>query len=262
MDSLGRATRDRIITAIVRALEPEPFVLALWEGGALAFGRLDEWSDIDICVSAEDDRILECFPIVERALETVAPIKLKQEVKQTLSPGYVQAFYRLEGTPDCMLVDLAIFKATWPDKLLEPEIHGTAKFHFNKGGRVKIPHLDPQKLSGDLRNAVTRARMRFEVFNCFVPKELARGNLIEAVTLYHRVVLDSLVDVLRIKHKPVRFDFKTRYIHYDLPREVTERLQDLYLIRDREDLEKKYLEAKQWFLVTVNQLEHPPLPNQ
>ena len=254
-------TREQIVESIVRALEPQPFVYALWEGGALAFGRLDQWSDIDICASAEDDRVLECFPLVERALEAVAPIKLKHEVKQTLSPGYVQAFYRLEGTPDCMLVDLAIFKATWPDKLLEPEIHGTAKFHFNKDGRVKIPHLDPHKLSGDLRNAATHARMRFEIFNCFVPKELNRGNLIEAVTLYHRVVLDSLVDVLRIRHKPVRFDFKTRYIHYDLPREVTERLQDLYMIRDREDLEKKYLEAKRWFLATLNELEHPPLLN-
>ena len=253
--------RDRIIASIVRALEPEPFVYALWEGGALAFNRLDEWSDIDICVSAEDDRILECFPLVERALETVSPIKLKHEMKQTLSPGYVQAFYRLEGTPECMLVDLAIFKASWPDKILEPEIHGTAKFHFNKGGRVKIPRLDPRKLSGDLHNALAHARMRFEIFNCFVPKQINRGNLIEAVALYHRVVLDSLVDVLRIRHKPERFGFKTQYIHYDLPREVSERLQDLYMIRDKEDLQKKYLQAKRWFLATLKELEHPPLMN-
>jgi len=259
--STREGIRERIIESIVRVLEPEPFVHALWEGGAQAFDRVDKWSDIDICVSAEDERVLECFPLVERALETIAPIKLKHEIKQTLSPGYVQAFYRLAGTPDCLLVDLAVFKASWPDKLLEPEIHGTARFHFNKGDRVKIPRLDPRKLSGDLHNALARARMRFEIFNCFVPKEIDRGNLIEAITNYHRVVLDCLVDVLRIRHKPARFDFKTRYIHYDLPPDVAARLQSLYLVRDAEDLAEKYLEAKKWFDETLKELEHPPFVN-
>ncbi|MBF8284247.1 MAG: Nucleotidyltransferase protein, partial [Anaerolineales bacterium] len=40
-------TRSSILTALRAALEPLPYVHAIWEGGAAAFGRVDEWSDCD-----------------------------------------------------------------------------------------------------------------------------------------------------------------------------------------------------------------------
>lgn len=254
-----RAARDDIVKAVVRALEPLDYVYAVWEGGAVAFDRVDRWSDIDICVDAEDLRVGECFPEVEKALTALRPIALKFEMKQTMSAGYVQAFYRLEGTDECMLIDFAVFKHSWPDKLLEPEIHGRAKFHFNKGGAVKIPRLDRRKLAGDLRAALENSRMRLETFGCFVPKEIGRKNWIEAITLYQRLALDSLVDLLRIRYKPVRFGFKTRYVHYDLPPEVVDRLQALYYVGDVQDLAVKYAEARAWFQSELEILEKTDL---
>jgi hypothetical protein len=251
----SRVSRDDIVTAVVKALEPLDYVHAVWEGGAVAFDRVDEWSDIDICVSADDGRIRECFPVVERALSALAPIALKYEMKQTMSPGYAQAFYRLEGTSECLLVDFAVFKHTWPDKLLEPEIHGKARFHFNKQGAVAIPHLDQARLREDIKVALGNVRKRFETFSCFITKEISRKNHIEAVTLYHRLALDSLVDALRIKHKPVRHGFKTRYVHYDLPPDVVSRLEDLFFVRDEHDLTVKFARAKQWFRETLAEID-------
>jgi len=46
MDSPS-VTRSSILSALRAALEPLPFVHAMWEGGAAAFGRVDEWSDGD-----------------------------------------------------------------------------------------------------------------------------------------------------------------------------------------------------------------------
>jgi hypothetical protein len=257
MASAGKVSREEIVAAVVKALEPLDYVFAVWEGGAVAFNRVDEWSDIDICVSADDARIADCFPVAERALSALAPITLKLDIKQTISPGYIQAFYRLAGTSECLLVDFAVFKHTWPDKLLEPEIHGQARFHFNKQGAVKIPRLDQARLAEDLRLAVGNISKRFETFSCFIPKEIARRNHIEAVTLYHKLVLDSLVDVLRIKHKPVRHGFKTRYVHYDLPPEVVGRLQDLFFVRDEADLREKFARAGQWFRETLREVRGP-----
>jgi hypothetical protein len=248
-------TRDEVVECVVKALRPLDYVYALWEGGAVAFGRVDQWSDVDICVDAEDDRVHDCFPVVERALEALSPIKLKYEIKQTISPGYVQAFYRLEGTTEYLLIDFAVFRHSCPDKLLEPEIHNEAKFHFNKDGAVKVPHLDRGRLQEDIRAALANLTKRFETFGCFVPKEIHRKNYIEAVTLYHRLVLDSLVDVLRIKHKPERHGFKTRYIHYDLPPDVLARLERLFFVRDEEDLVVKLTEAKQWFHETLSAVD-------
>lgn len=251
MSKTEGVTRDDIVTCIIKALEPLDYVYAVWEGGAVAFGRVDQWSDVDICVDAEDGHVNDCFPVVERALEALSPIAIKFEVKQTISPGYVQAFYRLEGASEYMLVDFAVFKHTWPDKLLEPEIHNHAKFHFNKGGAVRIPHLDRKKLREDVKTAAANVSRRLEVFGCFVPKELHRRNFIEAVTLYHRLVLDSLVDALRIMHKPERHGFKTRYVHYDLPPEVVARLEKLFFVADPADLTTKCAEARQWVSETL-----------
>lgn len=247
-------SREEIVAAVARALEPLDYVYAMWEGGAVAFDRVDRWSDIDICVSAADDLVGDCFPVVERALSALAPIALKFEIKQTMSPGYVQAFYRLEGTPECLLIDFAVFKHGWPDKLLEPEVHGEARFHFNKGGAVAIPRLDRERLSRDTGQALDNLKRRFETFSCFIPKEISRKNYIEAVALYHRLVLDSLVDALRIKHKPVRYGFKTRYVHYDLPPEVVGRLQDLFFVRDPGDLADKFARARDWLSAIISEI--------
>jgi len=247
-------SRDRIVRAIVEALEPLDYVYALWEGGAVAFDAVDEWSDIDICVAAEDERVEEVFPVVERALEVLAPVRLKYDVQAPSLGEYVQAFYRLERTSKFMLVDFAVFKQTAKDKLLEPEIHGKSKFHFNRGSTVKIPHLDRGEFVESMKAKFDRTRKRFEAFACFVEKEMNRGNSIEALGLYHRLILDSLVQVLRMKYKPVRYDFGVRYVYRDLPEETVARLADLYFVADGKDLERKYRQAETWFRETVREI--------
>jgi hypothetical protein len=50
-------TRAEIAGAVQQTLEPQPFVHALWEGGSAAFGRLDEMSDLDLVIDADDDKV-------------------------------------------------------------------------------------------------------------------------------------------------------------------------------------------------------------
>jgi hypothetical protein len=247
--------RHRIVQVIVDALQPLDFVYALWEGGAVAFDRVDEWSDIDICVDAEDDRVEEAFPVVERALKGLAPIELKYDVDFPKLGDYVQAFYRLKGLPRFMVVDFAVFRHSAEDKLLEPEIHGQSKFHFNKDGVVQIPHLDRSQFVSGLRKRVATIRKRFDMFGCFVEKEILRGNWIEAIHLYHRFTLGLLVETLRIGHRAARHDFGTRYIYRDLPPAVVKRLEALYFVRDADDLQQKYRKAEQWLLDAMEQVD-------
>jgi hypothetical protein len=247
--------REEIVSALAKALEPLDYVYAMWEGGAIGWDRLDEWSDIDLYVDAQDERIQEVFPVVERALESLSPIELKYEVVIAPQQGYAQAFYRLKGTSKFLLIDLAVFKHSSQSKFLEAEIHGKARFCFNKNDAVKCPSLDSQKLLATLTSRLDRIRQRFETFECFVQKEISRKNWIEALDLHRGLVLDSLVEVLRIKHKPVHHDFKTRYIHYDLPAEIVDRLRELYFVSDEKDLERKYRLAEQWFYETLREID-------
>lgn len=247
--------RDEIVQALVHALEPLDFVYALWEGGAVAFDRVDEWSDIDICVDAEDDRVEEAFPVAEQALERLAPIELKYDVDFPKLGDYVQAFYRLKGISKYMVIDFAVFRHSADDKLLVPEIHGASKFHFNKHDAVEIPRLDRPQFITKLRKRIESIQKRFDMFGCFIEKEIQRGNWIEALHFYHRFTLGLLVELLRIRYNPVRHDFGTRYVYHDLPSALVKRLEDLFFVKDACDLQAKYRTAEAWLVETVQQVD-------
>ena len=97
--------------------------------------------------------------------------------------------------------------------------------------------------------------MRFDTFSCFVEKEINRENWIEAMDLYHRVILGSLMQSLRMRYHPVHYDFGTRYVHYELPADVVRRLVDLHFVGDPSDLPGKFAEAERWFRETIRGID-------
>lgn len=238
--------RRALVGAITRALEPLPAAHALWEAGAASFDRIDRWSDIDLNVEADDDAAEAVFETVESALVALAPIEVRFRVPYPLDHNYQQAFYRLKGTSKFLLIDFAVFRHSPCDKFLEPEVHGPARFLFRKPSAAEIPHLDPATHVEQIRRRVERIKMRRTLFGPFVEKEIGRRNWIEAVSNYQRVVLDSLLEVLRMKHQPERFGFGFRYVHYELPPGVLRRLEPLYFVRDRRDLGLKCRTADRW----------------
>ena len=247
--------RDAIIPALKTALEPLDYVYAMWEGGAISFDRIDEMSDIDLYVDVEDSRVSQVLPAVEDTLEKLSGIKLKYYVPLPPSHPYAQAFYRLKGASEFLLVDIAVMKHGAEDKFLEPEIHGKALFHFNKNGAVEIPRVDGEKFVANLSGRMDKMRTRFEMFRCFVPKEMKRGNYVEALDLYSRLVLELLLEALRMKHKPLHYNFRTHHILHDLPRDVVERLRALYFVSDETDLARKLGLAEEWFRQTVEEID-------
>lgn len=240
-------TRDAIIHALVEALEPMDYVHAFWEGGAAAFNRIDEWSDIDVYLVVDDGKINETFLAVERALRSLSPVKQKYGVTQTSWPGVYQAFYKLEGANEYLIIDLAILTLSAPDKFLEPEMHGEAVFYFNKSEAIRPTSLDKSALLKKLRKRLKRLKAKFSMFNNFVQKEINRGNYLEAIELYRVLTLASLVEILRIKNNPVHHDFKTQYVHHELPLKTIEKLKSLYFVADEKDLQGKYHKATKWF---------------
>jgi len=248
-------TRESILGALRGALEPLPRVLAFFEGGAIAWGRLDAWSDVDLYVVVEDDAVDDAFRVVDGALADLARIEQKFTVPHPPASGIAQAFYRLEGAGPHLLVDLAVLKRSAPDKYLEPEIHGNNVVYFDKAGVTKVPPLDRAAFAAKMGERLDRLRGRFAMFAPFVEKELNRGNALEAIDAYRAIVLGSLVEVLRMKHGPVHYGFGMHYVHHELPPDVVARLVDLAYVRDPNDLAAKYREASAWFREVV---QEPP----
>lgn len=253
-------TRETILDALKSALEPLEYVHALWEGGAAAFGRVDEWSDIDLQTLCDDDRVEDVFRVTEQTLSRLSPIDLQIRLPEPLWHGHSQTFYRLEDAGPYLLIDFVVMKMSSSNRLREQEIHGDAVVHFNKNNALTEEHIDRDRLRATLQTRLERIRDTFEMFQTLTTKELHRGNLIEAVSNYHGATLRPLVEVLRMKHDPVRYNFHTRYLHYDMPDEVAERLQGLYFVTDADDLWRKHREAGEWFREVAGSLDMDSVP--
>ncbi len=247
MSSNSLLGRDEVIGAIRESVEPLAHVHAMWEGGAASFDRLDEWSDIDLYIAVDDDRVEDVFATVEVALEALSGIKHRYWVGETSFKGVHQAFYRLNDTSEHLLIDLAVVTMGSPDKLLEPEIHGPTRFMFNKSGSVVVPTLDMAKYAERLSSRLVRLQARFDMFSSFVEKEINRANHLEALDAYRVVVLNSLVEALRIEHAPLHHDFGMRYVYHELPQEVVNQLERLSFVPGPEGLPERLREAKEWF---------------
>lgn len=253
-----RVTREDILAAVRRAVEPLDFVHAMWEGGAVANGRLDEWSDIDLMVDAEDEHVNEVFDAVDRAFEELSGIELKYRMREPTWHGHSQALYRVEGSSPFHMVDFCVVWHSKEDKLLGLERHGTPVVHFDKSGTVVSPPLDRDALSARLRQRLAAIRVMFDLTQIMTEKEIHRGNGIEAMAYYQGLTLRPLVEALRMRHDPLKFDYQTRYVYEDLPREDVERLETLYFIKDLDDLRGKLKTAGDWFHETMEALGDGP----
>jgi hypothetical protein len=246
--------RNQILRALTAALEPLDYVNAMWEAGAISWGRLDRYSDIDLQLDVKDNKVKDAMKTVENALKTLSPIQKRYEVIGP-SHGHWQCFYKLEKSTDFLLVDLCIMKHSAKDKFLERERHGEPVFYFNKRNTIRTKGLDKKAYAKTLSTRLERIKARLDLFNCFVEKELQRGNHLEAIDIYRAVVLGSLIEVLRMKYHPLHHDFGTRYLHYELPPSVVKTLKSFMFIKDERDLRKKHKAALQWFNKIVSGLD-------
>jgi len=155
--------RSRILAVVRHALERQPFVLAMWEGGAAAWARIDTWSDIDLQLLVEDEKVGAAFTLVENALESLSPIELRFAAPRPTWHGHDQLFYRLRDTDENLLVDLAVMKRSSQNQLRERERHGERVIHFDKTGEATPVSLDRQVLRARIEQRLAQLRIAFEM---------------------------------------------------------------------------------------------------
>lgn len=238
--------RTTILNALTAALEPRPEVYAMWTGGAAAFNRVDEWSDIDLQIDVEDEHIPQIVALVEQTIQQLSPITLRYEIPQPSWHGHWQAFYQLRDASPFLMLDLAIIRHSNPSKFLEREVHGNAQVLFDKAGVTNVPPINRETHHQTLVKRLETLRTTVPLFKVLVEKELHRGNAIEAISFYHNFSLRPLVEILRLRHVPFQYQFHTRYVHYDLPQEIVGRLEGLFFPTDAVDLTAKHEQAHAW----------------
>jgi len=233
-------TREKIVTALIKLYEPIEEVYAVWENGSIAFNRVDDYSDIDMAVECEKEIIPSLIEQTENLLEELVGIDLKYEIKQNFFQGMDQVFYRFKNTSPFLLLDIGFLRhSEQKESFIQPEIHGEVKVHFDKIGITEMKELEKGEWDKKLAKRVEEIKTKFDLFKIMPLKEIPRGNLAEAFAFYYGFYFNPLIELLRIKHKPFRYNFGTRYLQYDLPKEIYKEIEPLLFVRDSKDLEQK-----------------------
>ena len=229
---------------MTQALRQSPHVLAGWESGSAAFDLVDEYSDIDLNflldeASAEDS----FYAAVEAALETVSPIA----ATHSAPPG---RYFKLRDAGDFLLVDVCTFGVEDLGERLDIERHGVVRPLFDKGQWLRSDPSaaiaqDAARAKG-LDQRLADLEAWFPVSQGFVRKAILRGQEVDALASFWGYTLKPLVELLRMRYCPARWDFGMRYLDRDLPAPVYEELRDLMFAREPDDLAEHLSKASGW----------------
>lgn len=246
--------RQTILELIIATLEPQDFVLALWQGGSAAHKSTDEWSDIDLQVIVEDNRVQETFDILEESLKTISDIRFKWRISEPTWHGHSQCFYQLEGASPFLFIDFVVLQQSHPNHFLELERHGKLAIAFDKANLVVQPHLNRSEHFSKMQDQLATLTKTFSFSQILVKKEINRGYLVSAISNYHAYTLQPLVELLGMVYRPERYDFRTKYFYRDFPTDVIARVEPLYCVMNLADLTAKQQQAEILFAETLPQL--------
>ena len=254
-------TRQQIIDALDQTLQALPVVRAAWLGGSDATGRTDDYSDIDCLALVEDEAVEPVLTAVTGALKALSPIDLQYRIPEPTWHGHSQVFYRLQDAPPWLLIDLAILKtsSSSDNRFLEPEHHGHQHILFDRDGLIQPAPFDRTGHEAEMKARLPHLAARFELFHIFVDKAIWREDPPDAIGTYYSMTLRPLVELLRMRYCPDRYDFGMRYLQRDLPPEVYQKVESLFYCSDLAELERKQATAVALFQATLSELRRTGL---
>lgn len=248
-------SRQQLIERLHNGLACIDFVRAAWLGGSDASGRTDQWSDIDLVLIVEDGRWQDALAEVRRIAETLGRVSHSWRVPEPAWHGHHQEFLRVEGAEPFHDLDVVVMEKSAPGRFLERERHGEAFVLFDHDGLVNPASLDRAVHVAKMRERLALLREQFPMYQVLVMRAVRRDMPAEAAALYQRVTMAPLVELLRMRHAPERYDFGVRYLDRDLPRDLRQTVESLVFPRDLAQVETLQQQAVYLFEETLAALD-------
>ncbi len=244
IDIKAQNYRHKMDEGLKSILFREEKVIACWEGGSVATGFNDDYSDLDLAVVCEDDFVEEVFEIIENYLEKENAINNRFRMPEPTWHGHSQCFYLLKNSPLYYYIDLAVMKLSSKDKLTESDRHGIAKVWFDKKSIIDSSPLKEDALREKcLKFLENLDKGPFWILEIEARKNCTRGNYVDAKTSYDAILNRHLAGLLNLKYRKSKYDFGFRYSKRDYPPDVFKTVCDLLFISEPSMLPKKLKRA-------------------
>jgi len=211
------------------------FIYTVWEGGSAATGYLDEYSDLDLGMICDDEKIEVAFELIENFLQSNYGIKQKFRMPEPNWHGHSQCFYQLEELPEFLYADILIEKLSSGNRFMEKDRHGKAVVWFDKKDL-----FDPTPTPKDAVEAKCKRIYQMTAESIWVlvieaKKQILRGNVVDAAVTYNQL-LNRMAPLFNLKYRRSKVDFGLRYLERDFFKEIVEWFIDKLYIKDLTDM--------------------------
>lgn len=214
-------------------------VHAFWLEGSIPQGYADEFSDVDLWLSVDDDKIFTIYEAIEEMLKEIAPIDFKYVVKHDGELG--QNVYHLSGTDDFLTIDINTQGSSREVYLVK--IIDEAEVIFDKNNIVKFE--DRKDASINLEAKRNKLQAFYIQMLPSVLKNIRRNKPLEALYYYH-LILRYATKFLRLKYNwQEKTDFDLKHIYRDIPEQDVKKLEYFYDIK-MNDIELSLPNLKEW----------------
>lgn len=247
--------RNIIINKLREALDPLPYIYALWLEGADAIGTADEYSDIDFWVDFEDEYEEQAYEAVENALAELTEIDYKYVMRHD-HPKIRQRIYHLTGTSEYLMIDFCWQLHSRPKEeyaYYENDSIEAAKVVFDKDNIIRHKPLNLSEFAKWNQSRLEEAKYR-RMQHIRAEKYVHRGQYLEAYAYYNRYVIEPLIDLLRLIYTPAYANYYLIHISQHIPVSERDRLEYFTRIGSLDDIAEKIPQAGQWFDALVERL--------
>lgn len=231
--------RTKIIEHLQQRLEERADVHALWLEGSIAQAQDDEYSDIDVWLSVDDDKIFTIYDDIESILAEIAPIDFRYQMKNVGELGHVA--YHLEGMSEFLTIDINTQGISREVKLVEGV--DDAQVIFDKKQVVDFRVYPPR--DDNLDEARKRLKDYYTLISLSAIKSAKRGKSLEVLYYYH-LILRYTTRYLRIKHGwHDKTDYDLKHVYRDIPEAEVKNIERFYDVRANE-VESNLPELEKW----------------
>jgi predicted nucleotidyltransferase len=231
-------------------------VIAVWEGGSVATGFDDEYSDLDLSIICEDDCVEAIYELITEYLDKNYGILNKYRVPEPTWHGFSQCYYQTENVPELFYFDIAFIKKSINEKFTESDRHGKSYVWFQKEEILDPTPTSEEKLRERSRIYYQKGTETFFLIDNAVLKYIKRNNFTEAFPAYYAFIARNLGIMLNLKYRPCKVDFGLLYGYRDYSKEDHKLIEDLLKVNNLEELSQKYETAKERYLVLKEELGH------
>lgn len=228
--------RDFIINYIKEYSISKDYVYAMWLEGADGLNKVDEYSDLDIWFDVKDS-MRDSF--IEELVSKLSELGRIDSRMNKVTSEIFQSNIHLENTSEFLTIDLTA----------QNDSRDRDATCFAKGSITEVPLIifdrkniisfkEPDLVDKDLLKKVYEEKKNRILQYSRVTKYIKRNQYLECFMEYDKQIVKPIVTIARIIYTPEIYDYELCHVSRHLPKDVVEKIEQLYKVSSFDDIEK------------------------